>query len=207
MLYEVIAVTKSKETNLREGLSRVAPKPEMLIPQSFFEYPLPFEETTDFITPSDRLFTLAHFGVPKIEPESWRLDISGLVEAPRAFRYEELEAFKTYSVQTIHQCAGNPLDPTNPTRTIANVEWSGVLLRDVLNQVGIRPDCKYIWAYGLDYGSFKVPSYSGPYQEHYVKDLPIEYVMDESVLVATHINGNPLSPNHGYPARIVAPSY
>lgn len=200
-------MTETKEPKQREGLFRVAPKPEMLRSEPLFEYPIPLEETTDFITPRDRLFTLAHLGIPNIDTANWCLEIGGLVKTTTSFRYKDLTRLESISLQTIHQCAGNPLDPTNPTRTIANVEWRGVLLRDILKKAVLAPGCNYIWAYGLDHGEFAIPSYSSPHQEHYVKDLPIDYVMEEDVLVATHINGEPLSPNHGYPARIVAPGY
>jgi DMSO/TMAO reductase YedYZ molybdopterin-dependent catalytic subunit len=86
---------------------------------------------------------------------------------------------------------------------IANVEWRGVLLREILALARVEPSCRYIWAYGLDHGTF----YSSPHQEHYVKDLPLDYVMKHDVIVATHLNGEPLSPKHGFPARIVAPGY
>jgi DMSO/TMAO reductase YedYZ molybdopterin-dependent catalytic subunit len=107
------------------------------------------------------------------------------------------------TLRAAHQCAGNPLEPTKPARTIANVEWRGVLLRDILQRVEVSPTCRYIWAYGQDCGSF----YGSPYQEHYVKDLPVDYVMQEDVLVATHLDGEPLPLKHGFPARVVAPGY
>lgn len=195
------------DRNNREGLLRVAPKPKMAIPDSFFEFPIPFEETTDFITPSDRLFTLAHLGVPQVELESWSFDLAGLIGVPKSIRYEDLQNFESTSVLTVHKCAGGPLEPTIPFRTVANVEWRGVLLRDILQQANVLPSCKYIWAYGLDYGTYNEGAYSSPYQEHYVQDLPIDYVMSENVLIATHMNGQPLSLKHGFPARLVAPGY
>lgn len=191
----------------REGRIRVAPKPTMAIPKPYFEYPLPIEETTDFVTPSEKLFVLAHLGIPQIDVDGWRVDITGLVRTPESFSYDDLMGLTPTSVRAVHQCAGNPLDSTTPTRTIANVEWRGVLLREVLDRVGVLESCKYVWAFGQDYGAFDVASHSSPYQEHYVKDLPIDYVMREDVIIATHLNGEPLSIKHGFPARIVAPGF
>jgi DMSO/TMAO reductase YedYZ molybdopterin-dependent catalytic subunit len=106
-------------------------------------------------------------------------------------------------VKTFFQCAGNPLKPTHAARLIANLEWRGVLPRDVLAQVSVAATCKYIWAFGLDHGTF----FGSPRQEHYVEDLPNDYVMANDVLIAPHLNGELLSPEHGFPARIVAPGY
>lgn len=191
------------ETGDREGLRRVAPKPDMAVTAPVLEFPLSPGQLTDFMTPSERLFVLAHLGVPQIQSESWSFELLGHVGSPRSFRYADLAQFTPRTVNTILQCAGNPLDPTKPARLIANVEWRGVLLRELLEQSGVKPSCRFIWAYGLDYGTF----FSSPHQEHYVKDLPIDYVMTHDVIVATHLNGEPLSPKHGFPARIVAPGY
>ncbi len=192
------------EPTSREGLVRVAPKPRMEIAAPVLEWPLPIEQTTDFFTPTDKLFVLAHFGVPRIERESWRLDVAGLVGNPLSFRYADLARFAPVTLRAAHQCAGNPLDPTKPTRTIANVEWRGVLLRDILKRAELSSECRYVWAYGQDCGSFFS---AGPPQEHYVKDLPLDYVLSEDVLVATHLNGEPLPSKHGFPARVVAPGF
>jgi DMSO/TMAO reductase YedYZ molybdopterin-dependent catalytic subunit len=193
----------ANEQGEREGLRRVAPKPEMEVPEPVLEFPLRAEQLTDFVTPSEKLFVLAHLGVPAIQVDRWSFDVVGHVGAPCSFRYEDLAQFALKTVSTVFQCAGNPLEPTQPARLVANVAWRGVLLRDLLEQVGIAPSCRYVWAYGLDYGSF----FATPFQEHYVKDLPLDYVMTEDVIVATHLNGEPLSPKHGFPARIVAPGY
>ena len=196
-------MTREAKTGEREGLRRIAQKPAMSVPDPCFEFPLSPEQNTDFITPSEKLFVLAHLGVPQIQSDAWSFDLVGLIGAPCSLRYADLARFKPTTVNTILQCAGNPLEPTKPTRLIANVEWRGVFLRDILKQAEVASSCRYVWMYGLDHGTF----YSSPYQEHYVKDLPIDYVMSRDVIVATHLNGEPLSPKHGFPARIVAPGY
>ena len=196
-------MTLDSNVSDRQGLLRVASKPEMAVTQPVLEFPLTPEQNTEFVTPSDKLFVLAHLGVPQIHSHSWSFDVVGLVGSPVSLRYSDLERFRPKTVNTILQCAGNPLEPTKPFRLIANVEWRGVLLREILELAHVDPACRYIWAYGLDHGAF----FSSPHQEHYVKDLPLDYVMKHDVIVATHLNGEPLSPNHGFPARIVAPGY
>lgn len=187
----------------RQGLVRVAPKPEMVVTQPVLEFPMTPGQNTAFVTPSEKLFVLAHLGVPRIQRDVWRFDVVGHVGSSISLRYADLERFTPRTVNTAFQCAGNPLEPTKPFRLIANVEWRGVLLREILELAKVQPSCRYIWAYGLDHGTF----FSSPHQEHYVKDLPLDYVMMHDVIVATHLNGEPLSEKHGFPARIVAPGY
>lgn len=77
-------MTREVETGEREGLRRVAPKPEMAVSAPVLEFPLSPEQITDFMTPSERLFVLAHLGVPQIQSDSWRFDLVGHVGSPLA---------------------------------------------------------------------------------------------------------------------------
>ncbi|MGE0860852.1 MAG: molybdopterin-dependent oxidoreductase [Gammaproteobacteria bacterium] len=187
----------------REGRRRVAPAPEMAVTTPVLEFPLGPAQNSAFVTPRDKLFVLAHLGVPRIDQETWRFDIAGQVGTALSFRYADLADLPQTSVTTAFQCAGNPQEPARPFRVAANVEWRGVLLRALLARAGVAPSCRYLWAYGLDHGSY----FGMPHQAHYVKDLPLDYVMSHEVIVATHMNGEPLSPAHGFPARIVAPGF
>lgn len=192
-----------REGNIgRDGLIRVAEKPVMSIPELVVEYPLGLAETTESVTPEDRLFVLAHLGVPTIDLSNWKLVVTGLVDKPLTLNFNDLGQYPKRTIITAFQCAGNPMEPTTPTRTIANVEWSGILLRDILSESGIKDSCTHLWAYGLDFGSF-----ANEKQEHYLKDLPLSHVMTADVLLATELNGKPLSEKHGFPARLIVPGF
>lgn len=188
---------------LREGQKRISSMPEMIVTEPVIKFPLPIEENTENMTPADRLFVLAHLGIPNVGIDSWTCQITGMVGSPRELRYNDILQFPRKTVRSFFQCAGNPLQPTTPARQVANTEWSGALLRDVLAQAEVNPRSRFLWSFGIDHGSF----FGSPRQEHYVKDLPMDYVMSRDVLVATHLNGEPLSLEHGFPARIVAPGF
>lgn len=187
----------------RDGSKRISAMPEMIATEPVINFPLPIEENTELMTPADKLFVLAHLGIPRVDIESWTCQIAGMVSSPCDLRYDDVLQFPRKTVRTFFQCAGNPLEPTSPARQIANVEWSGALLRDVLARAGVTPSGRFLWGFGLDHGNF----FGSPRQEHYVKDLPMDYVMNHDVLLATHLNGEPLSPEHGFPVRIVAPGF
>ena len=78
---------------------------------------------------------LCHLGVPQLDREAWSLQIDGLVRWPRIFSLLDLMQFPMTDVMSIHECAGNPLQPKVPTRRISNVLWSGVKLADVLDEI------------------------------------------------------------------------
>lgn len=163
--------------------------------------PLKPHEMTAAVTPIDKLFTLAHLGLLRLEPDDWRLDITGLVKQPLRLRLPDLARFTPARVEAVHQCAGNPLAPTVATRRVACVVWEGVWLRDVLADAGICPEAAYIWSDGADVGVFE-----GDAVSFFRKDLPLAR-LNEDVLLATRINGERLPPRHGGPVRLVVPGF
>lgn len=154
------------------------------------------------VTPQEDVFVLAHLGIPRIDLSSWRLEISGLVERPRTFTFEEILQLPIQSVETFHQCAGFPRRSDIPTRRVANVVWSGADLGEMLRVTKIKSEAKFLLAHGLDHGTFENFPESG-----YVKDMPLQRLKDGGVLLAYEINGKPLTPEHGYPLRLVIPGY
>jgi sulfane dehydrogenase subunit SoxC len=102
----------------------------------------------------------------------------------------------------VHQCCGNPLEPQVPTRRIANVRWSGADLAALLDDVGVDDEARYLWSRGLEHGTF-----AGVPCDGYTKDLPLHRLREGDVLIAYELNGEPLPPEHGFPARLVVPGY
>ncbi len=143
------------------------------------------------ITDEKDLFVLAHAGVPKIDAAEWSLEICGMVGKPLAYSLEQLRRLPLRQVTSIHRCAGNPFDPTSSSRQIANVTWTGV-----------DPAATHLWSYGLESGEF-----FGHEVTHYVKDVPLSRVEQGDVLIALSLNGEALSLEHGFPARLVIPGY
>lgn len=157
-------------------------------------------EMTDSITRAEQLFTLAHFGIPRVDPAQWSLTIDGLTERIGCFSLDTLRARPKHIVEAVHQCAGSPLHPEVPTRRVANLRWGGVDLVTLLSEIGIDPRARYIWSYGLDGGSF-----AGTPCDWYIKDLPLERLAVGAVLLAYELNGTPLPAEHGFPLRLVVP--
>jgi DMSO/TMAO reductase YedYZ molybdopterin-dependent catalytic subunit len=94
------------------------------------------------------------------------------------------------------------VEPDVPTRRIGNVVWRGVPLRDLLREAGPRADAKHVWLEGADHGTF-----ANVHSERYVKDVPLETILEGDVLLAYELNDAPLSPEHGFPVRAVVPGW
>jgi DMSO/TMAO reductase YedYZ molybdopterin-dependent catalytic subunit len=158
-------------------------------------------ELTDRITPVDKSIVLCHLGVPYVEADEWLLTIDGMVDNPSTINFAELKQFPFHELQSFHQCAGSPLNPDHPTQRICNVIWGGALLKDILVPSKVQPRANFLWSSGCDGGVL-----ADTICPAYTKDLPIDRI-SQNVLVAYEMNGKPLLPVHGYPARLFVPGY
>jgi DMSO/TMAO reductase YedYZ molybdopterin-dependent catalytic subunit len=152
-------------------------------------------------TPTEDVIVLCHLGVPRLDQAAWSLMIDGLVERPARLRFSDLIAYPKHTVSSVHQCAGNPLQPLEPTQRVCNVSWGGARLVDVLRDCRPAPQARYLWSSGADHGTFGLIEHDA-----YAKDLPIERVPAD-VLIAYELNGAPLPAEHGFPARLVVPGF
>ncbi|MER7670640.1 molybdopterin-dependent oxidoreductase [Kitasatospora sp. NPDC096128] len=158
-------------------------------------------ETPDvFRTPVDEVFIRNHLGRPQgLDAASWTLTVEGLVERPLRLDFQALKRLPQTEFTAVHECFGNPLHPTVPTRAVTNLEWVGVPLAEVLALAGPLPEARHVWLEGADRADF-----AGESDVNFLKDLPLEQARTEVVL-AHRMNGEPLRPDHGYPVRAVAP--
>ncbi|MFJ8622512.1 molybdopterin-dependent oxidoreductase [Kitasatospora sp. NPDC093550] len=153
-----------------------------------------------FRTPVEEVFIRNHLGPhPRLDPASWSLTVEGLVERPLRLDLPTLRGLPQTRFTAVHECFGNPLHPTVPTRAVTNLEWAGVPLAAVLELARPRPEARHVWLEGADSGDF-----AGESGVSYLKDLPLDEAAAEVVL-AHGMNGEPLRPDHGYPLRAVAP--
>jgi DMSO/TMAO reductase YedYZ molybdopterin-dependent catalytic subunit len=187
---------------MQTGTGRTVVIRAKLDPHQFVRrIPLAPHQMQDRRTRVEDTIVLCHLGVPRLARQDWSLAIDGLVGRPRTLSFADLMRYRKVSVTSAHQCAGSPLAPHEPTQRVCNVTWGGARLADVLADCEIRPSARFVWTTGADYGEF-----SGVGVEAYVKDLPLDRV-ESDVLLAYEMNGAPLTPEHGFPARLVVPGF
>lgn len=184
-------------------MERLVPRPKLLDdPRPIFSFSP--HRLTERVTPLDTLFGTSSLGIPEVEVSNWKLDITGLVENPLSLSLDDLKDFPKRRVETVFICSGNPRHPTQPSRKVANVEWAGADLADLLDKAGIDARATYLWSYGLDFGVYEDLGIESP---HYVKDMPLSRLGQGDVLIAYELNGEPLTAKNGFPARLLIPGY
>jgi DMSO/TMAO reductase YedYZ molybdopterin-dependent catalytic subunit len=121
--------------------------------------------------------------LPRFDPETWRLSVSGLVGKPVDLSYDELRSLpRVEQVSTFHCVTG---------WTVENVRWAGVRIQDVL-----APAAPSGRAHALRFVSAEEP---------YVDYLTLQQAGLHDVLLAYEMDGKPLPRAHGAPLRLVIP--
>ena len=124
-----------------------------------------------------------HYGsIPRIELETWRFEVGGLVEEPLSFSWQDLMALPQVNLHNDIHCvtAWSKFDN----------DWTGVRVTDLLNDVKLKPEAKHVM----------VHSYGG-----YTTNISIDDLLrDENLIAHTH-SSQPLTREHGGPARLVVP--
>lgn len=163
----------------------------------------------DPITPADKLF-IRNNGIPpeSVDVSQWTLTIDGeSVRNPKTYSLSDLKSrFAQHTYQLTLECGGNGRSEFNPPATgnqwtigaVGAPEWTGVRLRDVLEDAGIRDDAVYIGYYGQD------THLSGDSEKVVIsRGVPMSKALEEESLIAWAINGEDLPVMNGYPLRLV----
>lgn len=163
----------------------------------------PLHELQGTITPNGLHFERHHNGVPDIDPAQHLLLIDGLVDKPLTFSIDALKRYPQRSRTCFIECGGNSNSSwrSKPIQTaagyahglVSNAEWTGVPVRLLLQEAGLKADAEWAIAEAADGASLNV-------------SIPTDKLMDDAIL-ALYQNGERLRPENGYPLRLVLPGW
>jgi len=162
-----------------------------------------------YLTSAADRFVRTNFSVPRLSRRSHRLRVGGLVEQSLDLRMDELDRLPQRTLTVTTECAGNhrttlsPLPPGEPWGggAVSTARWTGVPLGALLERAGVRPGSLEVVATGADRGQVASGRIS------YARSLPLARALHPDTLVALRMNGEPLLPSHGAPARLVVPGW
>jgi DMSO/TMAO reductase YedYZ molybdopterin-dependent catalytic subunit len=183
----------------RAGMITLSPRPADL--------ETPVDGFVDEITPVERFFVRSHTYVPEVKEREWKLVIDGLVERPLTLTLADLKRFPRSELVCVLECAGNGRSFYTPAvagaqwrfGAVGSARWSGVRLRDVLQKAGLKPGASQLLMDGADVPLGKMPDFQ--------RTLPADKGLHQDTLLAWEMNGKPLTAEHGFPLRVIAPGW
>jgi DMSO/TMAO reductase YedYZ molybdopterin-dependent catalytic subunit len=154
------------------------------------------------LIPNDRFFVRCNGPVPVVDPETWRLEVTGAVEQPCSLSLPDLRRLGSSRIEAFLECAGNgrarfePLPPGTPWHNdaVGNALWNGVPLGRVLDLAGVKPGSVDVVTQGADFPEMR-------------RGLPLAVARDPEVLIVWAMNGEPLPVAHGGPVRLLVPGW
>ncbi len=141
------------------------------------------------VTPNERFYRIdTALLVPRPNVDTWRLRVTGMVERPFELTYDELLAMPLHDQYVTIACVSNEVGGS----LVGNALWRGVRLKELLAQAGIDPAATQIVGRSVD---------------GFTAGFPTAWALadEREALVAVAMNGEPLPPDHGYPARLIVP--
>jgi DMSO/TMAO reductase YedYZ molybdopterin-dependent catalytic subunit len=124
-----------------------------------------------------------HYGsVPRFDPATWSFRVWGLVASPVTLTWDEFNRLPKTQTRSDFHCV------TRWSRF--DNQWQGLAFREILKQVQPRPEAAYVLLHA---------------EQGFTANVPLADLDCENVILATHHDGQPLEPDHGYPLRLIVP--
>ena len=164
-----------------------------------------WQDLTSWITPSEQLYQVQHYGVPEVDLEKWRLEISGLVKKPWTLSLADIKARKRKTVTATLECSGNSSNP-GFMGAIGNIQWTGTPLAPLLKESHPLDRAIETVFFGADEKIEKIREKD--YLQNFARSFSLRDVLKrDDILLAYEMNGQPLEKGHGAPLRLIVPGW
>jgi DMSO/TMAO reductase YedYZ molybdopterin-dependent catalytic subunit len=182
------------------------------LPENMNLTPAPDRRTLDIrkidgpFTPKDQFFTTQHYGHPEVDPATFRLKISGLVDRPKSISLDELRKMGSTELVAGFECSGN----RRPLQGLSgNGRWTGIPLKTVLDSAGVKASAREFVFFGADHGEEEVEWRNQKFMidQPFGRSLPREKAMSGDPFLAWGMNAEPLTRHQGSPLRLIVPGW
>jgi sulfane dehydrogenase subunit SoxC len=162
----------------------------------------PIHESEGIITPNGLFFSRSHGGTAHVNPNEYRLMIHGLVEKPIVLTLDQLKRYPSVTRTHFIECPANGGQEWRGPQFnslqfakgfMASAEWTGVYIKTVLEDLGLKPQALWMLAEGSDNSEMG-------------RSVPIDKILDDAMIVWGQ-NGEALRPEQGYPVRLLLPGW
>jgi DMSO/TMAO reductase YedYZ molybdopterin-dependent catalytic subunit len=157
-------------------------------------------------TPADKFATTQHYGHPEVDPATFKLKVSGLVDRPKALSLDDLKKLGATDLVAGFECSGN----RGPVQGLCgNGKWTGVPLKTVLDSAGVKASAREFVFFGADHGEEEIEWRTQKFKldQQFGRSLTREKAMSPEPFLAWGLNGAPLTKHQGSPLRLIVPGW
>lgn len=141
---------------------------------------------------------------PATRPEDWPVEFSGHLKRPVTLTLADLQKRPHRSIVATLECGGNGSNP-GFSGACGNIRWTGTRLGPLLRELGLTRRSREVVFYGSDEKVEKIRDKD--YPQNFARSLPTEHALQDEVLLAWAMNGEPLTAAHGFPLRLIVPGW
>jgi DMSO/TMAO reductase YedYZ molybdopterin-dependent catalytic subunit len=163
--------------------------------------------TIQMLTPREKFFNTQHLNKPVIDPATYKLKFTGMVNKPTEFSLADLKAMKSTEMVLGYECSGN--SPRAIEGLSSCGRFTGVRLSDVLKRLGVNSKAREVVFFGTDRGPADVAFRQQTYKltQQFGRSITLENAMKPEPMIAYAVNGEPLTLNQGFPVRMMMPGW
>src|SRR4051812_10392852 len=157
-------------------------------------------------TPRDKFATTQHYGHPDVDPATYKLKVSGLVDRPKTMSIDDLKKMGAAELVAGFECSGN----RRPLQGLCgNGKWTGVPLKTVLDAAGVKAAAREFVFFGSDHGEEEIEWRTQKFKldQQFGRSLNREKAMSTEPFLAWSLNGEPLTKHQGAPLRLIVPGW
>jgi DMSO/TMAO reductase YedYZ molybdopterin-dependent catalytic subunit len=165
-------------------------------------------QKSSFITPVDDFFSVQHYGPTQVDPTTYKLRLTGLVDKPMELTLQELQRRPRTELIAGFECSGN--NPARLNTLAGNARWAGTSLAALLKGAGLKSTAREVVFFGADHGTEDIVHGAGQpqkYEQNFARSLALEDAMNPDILLVWEMNGAPLPPKNGGPVRLLVPGW
>jgi DMSO/TMAO reductase YedYZ molybdopterin-dependent catalytic subunit len=164
---------------------------------------------TSWATPNDEFYAFHQTTTQQVDPNTFRLKISGFVERPRELTLAEIMARPDRrELPVTLECSGNSTRATRMSGLLSNGVWTGVGLASILKECGVKSEAREVVFLGLDMEKEKKAAAGNQeFEMPHGRSMHVQDALNPEAMLAFSLNGQPLPAEQGFPLRLILPGW